>query len=113
MKRIEATVRMERCGQVLRALQVVGCRRVRTARIQEGNPQPRGAWGGSKAARCGLETRAQVEVFAADGDVDQIIGAILAAARTGERGDGLIVVSTIESAVRIRNGERGPRAIEP
>ena len=32
-------------------------------------------------------------------------------ARTGERGDGAVFVSPIDDAVRIRNGERGDRAL--
>lgn len=31
--------------------------------------------------------------------------------RTGERGDGVVFVSAVEDAVRIRNGERGDRAL--
>ncbi len=31
--------------------------------------------------------------------------------RASERGDGAVFVSTIEDAVRIRNGERGDRAL--
>jgi nitrogen regulatory protein PII len=36
-----------------------------------------------------------------------VVDAIVAAARTGEIGDGKITISTLEEVVRIRTGERG------
>jgi len=38
-------------------------------------------------------------------DVDQVVEPILENARTGEIGDGVIFISTVERAIRIRTGE--------
>ena len=46
-----------------------------------------------------------------DDEVDRAIEAILAAAQTGEVGDGKVFVSTIEEAIRIRTGESGENAL--
>ena len=43
--------------------------------------------------------------------VDMVVDKIIAAARTGEIGDGKIFVSNIEEVVRIRTGETGESAI--
>jgi nitrogen regulatory protein PII len=43
--------------------------------------------------------------------VDQVIEAIIKAARTGTVGDGKIFVVDLVQAVRIRTGERGASAI--
>ena len=43
--------------------------------------------------------------------IDQIVEAIMDAARTGKIGDGKIFVSDIEQAVRIRTGETGSAAV--
>ncbi|HLH49139.1 MAG TPA: P-II family nitrogen regulator [Roseiarcus sp.] len=43
--------------------------------------------------------------------VDQAIEAITAAARTGQIGDGKIFVTALESAVRIRTGEKDADAL--
>ena len=43
--------------------------------------------------------------------VDQVVDAIVAAARTGQIGDGKIFVTNIESAVRIRTGEKDKDAL--
>jgi nitrogen regulatory protein P-II 1 len=45
------------------------------------------------------------------GSVNQVTETILAAARSGNIGDGKIFVSALEDVVRIRNGERGEIAI--
>ncbi len=55
--------------------------------------------------------KTRVEVAVDDGDVDRVVSAIETAARTGEIGDGKIIVVPIESIMRIRTGERGVDAI--
>jgi nitrogen regulatory protein P-II 1 len=49
--------------------------------------------------------KVRVEVLAEDADVDRLIDAVTAAARTGKIGDGKIWVSPAERIVRIRTGE--------
>ncbi|MEX0700320.1 MAG: P-II family nitrogen regulator [Acidimicrobiia bacterium] len=55
--------------------------------------------------------KVRVEVVVDDDNVDRVVSAIEAAARTGEIGDGKIVVVGVEQVLRIRTGERGPEAI--
>ena len=47
----------------------------------------------------------------ADGAVTAVTEAITRAGRTGEIGDGKIFVSSLESVVRIRTGEKGESAV--
>jgi nitrogen regulatory protein P-II 2 len=54
----------------------------------------------------------QLEIAAKNDDVEQLVNAILDAARTGRVGDGKIFVATIEHAVRIRTGETGEDALQ-
>jgi nitrogen regulatory protein PII len=53
----------------------------------------------------------KLEIVVDDGQVDTVINAIQDAARTGEIGDGKIFVSTIDSVIRIRTGDRDSGAI--
>jgi nitrogen regulatory protein P-II 1 len=46
-----------------------------------------------------------------DSMVERAVEAIQQAAHTGRIGDGKIFVCTVEEAIRIRTGERGPDAI--
>jgi nitrogen regulatory protein P-II 2 len=47
----------------------------------------------------------KLEVAVADDQLDRVIEAIQASARTGKIGDGKIFVSSLEQVVRIRTGE--------
>jgi nitrogen regulatory protein P-II 2 len=53
----------------------------------------------------------KVEVAVASNQVDKVIEAITAAAKTGQIGDGKIFVINLESAVRIRTGETDASAL--
>ena len=53
----------------------------------------------------------KVEVVIEDGQVDMVVDKIIAAARTGEIGDGKIFVSPVEQVVRIRTGEKNVEAV--
>jgi len=55
--------------------------------------------------------RGHIEVAVKDGLVDQVIEAIVSAARTGKVGDGKIFVSDLERAIRIRTGEADDQAL--
>jgi nitrogen regulatory protein P-II 1 len=52
-----------------------------------------------------------VQVVVKDAVVNEIVMALMTAAKTGKIGDGKIFVSTIDEAVRIRTGEKGDDAI--
>ncbi len=53
----------------------------------------------------------KVEVVVEDAQVDMVVDKIIAAARTGEIGDGKIFVSPVEQVVRIRTGEKNIEAV--
>ncbi len=53
----------------------------------------------------------KVEVVVENEQVNSVIDAIAEAAKTGEIGDGKIFISSIESVVRIRTGERDAEAL--
>jgi nitrogen regulatory protein P-II 2 len=53
----------------------------------------------------------KVEVAVASTQVDKVIEAITAAAKTGQIGDGKIFVIELEAAVRIRTGETDTAAL--
>ena len=55
--------------------------------------------------------KVKVEVVVADAMTDQVVDAIIKAARTGKIGDGKIFVQHVEQVVRIRTGETGPDAV--
>jgi nitrogen regulatory protein P-II 1 len=55
--------------------------------------------------------KVRVELLADDADVDRLIEALTAAARTGKIGDGKIWITDAERIVRIRTGEMDADAL--
>ncbi|MCB1850246.1 MAG: P-II family nitrogen regulator [Gammaproteobacteria bacterium] len=55
--------------------------------------------------------KVKLEVVVEDGIAERVVEAIAAASQTGRIGDGKIFVSTIDSALRIRTGERDEDAV--
>jgi nitrogen regulatory protein P-II 1 len=53
----------------------------------------------------------KVEVVIEDAQVDMVVDKIIAAARTGEIGDGKIFVSPVDRVIRIRTGEQNIEAV--
>lgn len=55
--------------------------------------------------------RMKIEIFCKDERVQEIVSLIEKTAHTGLRGDGKIIVTPVEMAVRISTGERGDQAV--
>ncbi|NEQ22640.1 MAG: P-II family nitrogen regulator, partial [Microcoleus sp. SIO2G3] len=51
------------------------------------------------------------EIVIEDNQVDMVVEKIIAAARTGEIGDGKIFISPVDQVVRIRTGEKNLEAV--
>ena len=58
-----------------------------------------------------LVPKVRIEVLADAADVEGVIEAIVAAARTGDVGDGKVWSVAVDQVVRVRTGERGTAAI--
>ncbi len=112
MKKIEAIVKPHKLDDVKTALTQVGIQGLTVSEVrgfgrQKGHKeQYRGA-----EYTVDLVPKVKVEVVVGDGAVAAAVEAITRAAKTGEIGDGKIFVYALESAVRIRTGEKGEAAI--
>jgi len=58
-----------------------------------------------------LLPKMQVNIILSDHNVEKAVETIIEAARTGKKGDGLIIIYPVEFAIRIRTGERGADAL--
>jgi nitrogen regulatory protein P-II 1 len=106
MKKIEAVIRHFKLEQVQNALVERGIQAMTASEVRgAGNERPR------KETYRGLDLdpvfvpRVKVEVVVEDELVETVVDGILLAAYTGHLGDGLIMVSHVETMVRIRTGE--------
>ena len=60
-----------------------------------------------------LTKKVRLEVVCHDEEVERILQAFSAAAHTGHHGDGKVFVMPVLDALRLKTGERGPKAIGP
>jgi nitrogen regulatory protein P-II 1 len=55
--------------------------------------------------------KVKIEIVVGDEIKDKVVGAIIAAAKTGKIGDGKVFVSPVEDVIRIRTDEHGDAAV--
>lgn len=91
--------RLDRVEEALRALRVGG---VSISRVKGYGEYT------DFFARDGMSLYSRVEVFASEERSDCIVAAILRAAGTGTRGDGIVAVEPVDSVLRIRSGSPIP-----
>src|ERR671939_1418229 len=108
MKKIEAIIRSERLQEVQDALDALGVSGLTVTEVmgcgrQKGYTEQ---YRGSRA-NISLLPKLKVESVVSGEMVDRVVDAIIAAAYTGETGDGRVFVFDVEQSVRIRTGERG------
>jgi nitrogen regulatory protein P-II 1 len=112
MKKIEAIIRPERLPAVRAALEEIGYPGITLSEVKGHGKEAAQTqqWRGSKYI-IELLSKTKIEIVVIDGDVSKIVSAIVRTARTGEPGDGKIFVIPVDSAIRIRTGDRDINAI--
>ena len=112
MKKIEAVIKPFKLDDVKEALQELGVQGM-TVIEAKGYGRQKGHTELYRGAEYVVDflPKIKIEVVVDDGQLQPALDAIQDAARTGRIGDGKIFVSTIDEAIRIRTGERGPDAI--
>lgn len=112
MKKIEAIIRLSRFDKVRDALAEIGVRfftlkDVKGFGLQKGEKL---MYRGS-IYDADYIARLQLDILTTSDMVDAIVQAIESAGKTGEVGDGKIMVYDIESVIRIRTGEKDAAAL--
>jgi nitrogen regulatory protein PII len=112
MKLITAIIKPFKLDEVRAAVNDVGVRGLTVTEVR-GFGRQRGHTEIYRGAEYVIEfvPKTKVEIAADDELVDQLIEAIVKAAKTGKVGDGKIFVFDLEQVVRIRTGERDSSAI--
>jgi nitrogen regulatory protein P-II 1 len=114
MKLVVAIIRPEKLNEVLEALYRAEVRGLTISRV-------RGHGGETEAVetyrgmtvKVELHDKVRLEIGVSDSFVQPTVKAILAAAATGEVGDGKIFVLPVEKVYRIRTGEEDRSAVTP
>lgn len=112
MKKIEAIVRLSRFDKVRDALAGIGVNFFTLSDVKGFGLQK-----GKKLVYRGSVydsdyiARLQIDIICEDSKVNAIVDTLLESARTGEVGDGKVVVLDVQHISRIRTGETGADAI--
>ncbi|MDT7935064.1 MAG: P-II family nitrogen regulator [Sphingomonadaceae bacterium] len=112
MKKIEAVIKPFKLDEVKEALHDVGVSGI-TVTEAKGFGRQKGHTELYRGAEYIVDflPKVKLEVVVDDSLAPRVIEAIEMAAKTGRIGDGKIFVTSIDEAIRIRTGERGPDAV--
>jgi nitrogen regulatory protein P-II 1 len=112
MKKIEAIIQPHKLDEVKKALIAIGVDGM-TISEARGHGRQKGHTEVYRGAEYNIDLlpKVKVEVVVPDSRAEQVVGAISASARSGKIGDGKIFLSSVEDAIRIRNGDRGENAL--
>ena len=112
MKKIEAVIKPFKLDEVKEALHEVGVSGI-TVIEAKGFGRQKGHTELYRGAEYVVDflPKVKLEVVVEDEMADRVVEAVTGAAQTGRIGDGKIFVSTVDTAVRIRTGERDGNAI--
>ena len=112
MKKIEAIIRVEKFKEVKDALEGLGYPGM-TKTLVEGHGKQKGIRQQFRGTTFVVELipKLKLEIVVFDEDVSRTLEAIIRGARTGSAGDGKIFVLPVESAIRIRTGDKNEGAI--
>jgi len=112
MKRITAIIKPFKIDEVREALAEVGLTGLTVTEVK-GFGRQKGHTELYRGAEYVVDflPKVKIEVVVANDQTDQVIDAIIGAARTGKIGDGKIFVADVERVIRIRTGEENEAAV--
>ncbi len=112
MKLVTAIVKPFKLDEVKEALKEAGVQGMTVSEVQ-GFGRQRGHTEVYRGAEYTIDfvPKVRIEVVADDTEVDAIVDAFVAAARTDKIGDGKVWITDVERIVRIRTGEMGSDAV--
>jgi len=112
MKKIEAVIKPFKLDDVKVALNEIGIQGLTVSEVK-GFGRQKGHTEIYRGAEYVVDflPKVKIEIVVADDMADRAVNAIIATAATGKIGDGKIFVSQVDTAIRIRTGERDEAAV--
>ncbi len=112
MKLVVAVVKPFKLDDVKEALKTMGIHGLTVSEVQ-GFGRQRGHTEVYRGAEYQVEfvPKVRLEIVVDDGQVDDVVNAVVDTAATGKIGDGKVWVVPVDEVVRVRTGERGPDAL--
>ncbi|MGB7444244.1 MAG: P-II family nitrogen regulator [Coleofasciculaceae cyanobacterium] len=112
MKKVEAIIRPFKLDEVKIALVNAGIVGMTVSEVR-GFGRQKGQTERYRGSEYTVEflQKLKVEIVVEDDQVDMVVDKVIAAAKTGEIGDGKIFISPVSEIVRIRTGEKNTEAV--
>ena len=112
MKLVTAIIKPFKLDDVKAALETLGVQGLTVSEVQ-GFGRQKGHTEVYRGAEytVDLVPKVRIEVLVGSDDADKVVTAIVEGARTGKIGDGKVWVTSVETLVRVRTGERDADAI--
>ena len=112
MKLVSAIIKPFKLDEVREALSAIGVQGVTVTEVK-GFGRQKGQTEIYRGAEYHVSflPKLKIEVAVSNAIVEDVIEAIMTAARTGKIGDGKIMVSSLDQLIRIRTGETGEGAL--
>lgn len=112
MKLVTAIVKPHKLDEIKEALQELGIQGLTVSEVR-GYGRQRGHTEVYRGAEYTVEfvPKVKLEILTHDGQIDDVIDAIIKQAQTGQVGDGKVFVTAVEKIVRIRTGEEDAVAL--
>lgn len=112
MKKIEAIIKPFKLDEVKEALQKIGVQGMTVSEVK-GFGRQKGHTELYRGAEYIVDfiPKVKLEIVVDQPQVQQVVEAVVNAAKTGKIGDGKIFVSNLDDIIRIRTGETGKSAI--
>jgi nitrogen regulatory protein P-II 1 len=112
MKKIEAIIQPHKLEDVKEALAQAGVDGLTISEVH-GHGRQKGHTETYRGHEYKVDVRPKIklDLVVVDSQLERIVNVIADAAKTGKIGDGKIFISSIENAVRIRNGDLGESAL--
>lgn len=112
VKKIEAIIKPFKLDEVKEALNSAGVQGISVTEIK-GYGRQKGHTELYRGAEYVVDflPKLKLDIVVADDKVDEVVTAVVNAAKTGKIGDGKIFVQPLEEVIRIRTGERGESAV--
>jgi len=113
MKKVEAIIRPHKLDEVKDALLEKGIRGMTITEVR-GIGRQKGKTEVYRGAEYQIDfiPKIKIELVVPDETLETAVSTIIAAAKTGQVGDGKIFISTIDDSVRIRTEELGESAVK-
>ena len=105
MKKVECIIRSDKLKDITDALRKVGIGGLTVSEVRGFGVQS------SRPDNFLFVHKTKLEIYATDGQVKEIISAILMHCSAGKAGDGKIAVLPMDDCIRVRTGQRRNKAI--